>query len=438
MRLLCSCFVEIRYGGTAMKARENLDRWIAEHEEELVDFLVKMLRIPSVTGQEGKIQSFMAQSLAENGLMVDVFEPSMDELRKHPAFVEPQEGYAGRPNVVGILKGSGGGRSLLFNGHTDVIPEGAAGNWHHGPWSGDIEEGKIYGRGASDMKSGAAAMTMAIRAVQQSGLRLKGDVIAEYVIDEELTGNGTLACVLKGYQADAGICCETSSMCIQPGSIGRIWFEIRVKGKSAGIQKHYEGVNAIELGYQVQQAVAAFEQTRMERISHPLYPDIRSSIPCMIGSFESGSYASAFPDECLLKGSLATVPGENSEKVKAEFVRYITEEAAAGSVWMKDHPPEIVFTGYFAEPSEISVDEPIVHTLVEQYQSLLGRVPTISGRQGAADIRHLNQYGGTPTVIFGPGLTEQMHANNEWVYREDYLNAIRVLAHTIITWCGVE
>lgn len=161
------------------------------------------------------------------------------------------------------------------------------------------------------MKSGAAAMTMALRALQQSGIRLRGDVTAEYVMDEELTGNGTLACVLRGYYADAGICCETSSMCVQPASIGRIWFEIRVKGKSAGIQKRYEGVNAIELGYLIQQAVAAFERTRTSSISHPLYPDMLSSIPCMVGSFQSGSYASAFPDACVLKG----VPGDSPGRI---------------------------------------------------------------------------------------------------------------------------
>lgn len=420
-----------------MKQLDQVDHWLETHEGEMTEFLIKMLRIPSVTGQEGDIQAFMAKTLAENGLVVDVFEPSMDELRKHPGFVEPQSSYEGRPDVVGVLKGAGGGRSLLLNGHIDVIPEGAAENWEHGPWSGDIEDGKIYGRGASDMKSGAAAMTMALRALQQSGIRLRGDVTAEYVMDEELTGNGTLACVLRGYHADAGICCETSSMCVQPASIGRIWFEIRIKGKSAGIQTRYEGVNAIELGYLVQQAVAAFERERIATVTHPLYPDIVSSIPCMVGSFQSGSYASAFPDACLLKGSLATVPGEVSAQVKAEFVRFVTERVAAQSPWLRENPPEILFTGYFAEPSEIAVDEPIVSTLLAQYEALMHKKPVVSGRQGAADIRHLNQYGNTPTVIFGPGLTEQMHANNEWVYQKDYLNAIRILAHTIAAWCGI-
>ncbi|WP_333686418.1 M20/M25/M40 family metallo-hydrolase, partial [Mitsuokella jalaludinii] len=297
--------------------------------------------------------------------------------------------------------------------------------------------GKMYGRGTSDMKSGAAAMTMAIRAIQACGIRLKGDLIVEYVMDEELTGNGTLACVMKGYKADAGICCETSSMCVQPGSIGRIWFTINVKGKAAGIQKHREGVSGIDLGYLVCKAVEEYEALRMSKISHPLYPDIPSSIPCAIGQFDSGTYNSAFPDSCVLKGSMATVPGEDSKTVKADFVRFITERVSAQNPWFKDYPPEVIFTGYFAEPSEIPVESPIVQELIGQFKDQMGRAPTISGRQGAADIRHMNMYGDTPTVIFGPGSTEQMHANNEWVRVQDYLDSIRILAGTILDWCGV-
>ena len=418
--------------------QKAVEQWLRDHEDEQVAFLQDMIRIPSVTGNEGPIQAFMGEYLKGMGLEVDTFVPSLEELRTHPAFVEPAQGYEGRPNVVGVCRGTGGGRSLLFNGHIDVIPEGAADNWKHGPWSADIEGGKMYGRGTSDMKSGAAAMTMALKAIRESGVRLKGDVILEYVMDEELTGNGTLACVMKGYKADGGICCETSSMCVQPASIGRIWFTINIKGKAAGIQRRFEGVSGIDLGYIVTQAVSEFEAQRVARITHHLYPNILETIPCMVGQFESGSYNSAFPDNCVLKGSMATVPGESSAEVKAEFVKFVTETAAARHPWFREHPPEILFTGYFAEPSEIPTDSPIVQELCRSFQAEMGRAPTISGRQGAADIRHMNMYGDTPTVIFGPGKTEQMHANNEWVEVQDYLDAIRILAGTIMDWCGVE
>ncbi|MGN1030253.1 MAG: ArgE/DapE family deacylase [Butyricicoccaceae bacterium] len=414
----------------------KLERWMQEHRDESISFLQSIIRIPSVTGDEGSIQAYIAQYLEQLGLSVDSFIPDLEELKRHPAYVEPMQPYENRPDVVGVYKGQGGGRSLLFNGHIDVIPEGAAENWEHDPWSGDIADGKLYGRGASDMKAGVAAMTMALKAVLDSGIKLKGDVIMEYVMDEELTGNGTLACVMKGYKADAGICCETSSMCVQPGSIGRIWYEIQVKGKAAGIQRRYEGINGIDLGYIVKQAVSEFEKVRIEKISHPLYPVIEEAIPCMIGQFESGTYASAFPDSCLMKGSMATVPGEDSKQVKDEFVAFIQNYAAERSEWLRDNPPQVRFVGYFAEPSEIPQSAPIVQTLIRNFTEQTGTQPTISGRQGAADIRHLNKYGDTPTVIFGPGLTEQMHANNEWVYVEDYLASINILAHTIVEWCG--
>jgi acetylornithine deacetylase len=418
-----------------MDLRKRVCAWVDGGRDEIIGFLRDLIRIPSVSGEEREIQHFIAGQLRAMGLEVAVWEPDREALKRHPAYVEVSSGYEGRPNVVGLLRGSGGGKSLLFNGHVDVIPAGAAESWDKAPWSGEVEEGRVYGRGASDMKAGLAAMTMAVRSILRSGIRLKGDVILEYTVDEELSGNGTLACVLKGYRADGGICCETSSMRVQPGSIGRIWFEIKVKGKAAGIQRRWEGVNAIDKGYRVSRAVSDFERVRIQRVTHPLYPDIRGAIPCMVGVFESGSYPSAFPDACLLKGSLATVPGEDSNAVKAEFVRFVAQQVA-DDPWLKEHPPEVAFVGYFAEPSEISPDSPIVQLLCKNFTGVTGRGPVISGREGAADIRFLNRYGETPTVIFGPGMTEQMHANNEWASVEDLIQATKVLALTVLEWCG--
>ncbi len=417
---------------------EKVTAWIDRNQDEVIQFLQDIIRIPSVTGNEGPVQDYIEAYTKEMGLAVERFVPSLDELRTHPAYVKEAEPYDGRPNVVATMKGTGGGRSLLFNGHIDVIPEGADENWEHGAWSGDIADGKMYGRGTSDMKSGAAAFTMAMKAIKACGIRLKGDVIAEYVMDEELTGNGTLACVMKGYKADAGICCETSSMHVQPASIGRIWFEIKVKGKAAGIQRRFEGVNGIDLGYIVTKIVSEFEAQRVAKVTHPLYPDILSSIPCMVGQFESGTYYSAFPDQCLLKGSMATVPGEDSAAVKKEFEAFVRRRAGEESEWLAANPPQVVYTGYFAEPSEIPVNSPIVQVLSANFERQMNEKPAITGRQGAADIRHMNTYGGTPTVIFGPGKTEQMHANNEWVGIDDYLAATKILAATVLEWCGTE
>lgn len=414
--------------------KDRVIQGVDRERDQIVEFLRDLIKFPSVTGEEEEIQQFIARKLKKMGLVVDIWEPDLEALKHHPAYVAVSQGYKGRPNVVGILRGAGGGKSLLFNGHVDVIPAGAPEAWAHGPWAADLADGRVYGRGASDMKGGLAAMTMAVQAILKAGIRLKGDVTLEYTVDEELSGNGTLACVMKGYRADGGICCETSSMRVQPGSIGRIWFEIKVKGRAAGIQRRWEGVNAIDKGYRVVQAVSGFERLRIERLSHPLYPEIRGAIPCLVGVFESGSYHSAFPDTCLLKGSMATVPGEDSAAVKAQFVQYI-RDTVSDDPWLKEHPPEVAFVGYFAEPSEISPHEPIVQTLCENFREVTGKDPLISGREGAADIRFLNRYGNIPTVIFGPGMTEQMHANNEWVAVNDLIQATKILALTILQWC---
>lgn len=409
--------------------------WIDDHGGELVALLQALVRIPSVTGEEGAIQEMIAAELKAMGLSVDMWEPDWQALKAHPGYVAVDQGYEGRPNVVGTLSGSGGGRSLLLNGHVDVIPSGPAQGWAFGPWSGELEGGRVHGRGSSDMKAGLAAMTMAVKAIVGVGVQLRGDVILEYTVDEELSGNGTLACVQRGYAADAGICCETSSMRIQPGSIGRIWFEITVRGKAAGIQRHWEGVSAIDKGYFVAQVVTDFERLRVQHVSHPLYPEIREAIPCTVGVFESGSYHSAFPDTCVLKGSMATVPGEDSDTVKREFAEFLRSRSATDP-WLAEHSPEVAFVGYFAEPSEIPVHSPIVDCLSRSFRSVRGREPVISGREGAADTRHLNSFGATPTVIFGPGRTEQMHANNEWADADDLVAATKVMAVAILEWCG--
>lgn len=411
--------------------------WIESRESYLNDFLRSLIAIPSVTGEELEIQKFIAHKLESMGLEIDLWEPDHEELKSHPAYLPSDRGYKDRPNVVATLRGSGGGRSLLFNGHVDVIPSGPIETWEHPPWAGDIERGRLYGRGASDMKSGLAAMTISLEAVVRSGIKLKGDVILEYTVDEEATGNGTLACVVKGYQGDAGICCETSSLHVQPACIGRIWFEILVRGKPAGIQRRWEGVNAIEKGYAIVKAVSELEDIRIDELNHPLYPDKRSSLPCMVGVFQSGSFPSAFPDTCLLKGSIATLPGEDTLQVKTRFVNYILSFSNTDP-WLKENPPEVSFKGYCGDPAEISPDHPIVLTITEKYREVVGHEPQITGRQGAADIRYLIKYGQTPTVIFGPGLTEQMHANNEWANTKDLVTATKILALTIMNWCGHE
>jgi acetylornithine deacetylase len=410
---------------------------IDANKEGAIAFLQRMVSIPSVTGDEAAIQKFISDHMKSIGLSVDMWETNWEELKKHPGHRPVDRGYEGRPNIVGTLKGTGGGRSLLLNGHTDVIPVGKGEGWSDDPWSARIKNGRIYGRGSCDMKSGVASHILAVQYLKKLGLTPKGDVMINVVIDEEVSGHGTLDTVIRGYHADAGISGETSDLAVQPACIGRIWFEIEIHGKPAGIQQRYLGVSGIDLGNKITKAVAELEATRVATITHPLYPSAIDSLPCIIGSFQAGGYPSAFPANCLLKGSIGTVPGEDHEGVKRSLVEKVAK-AAEAHPWMKDHPPVVRFVGFDAQASEIPRDHPIVETVSRCYTEITGKQPVISGRQGAADTRFLNLYGKTPTVIFGPGSTAVMHADDEWVSIDDYMTAIKVMALSIYDWCNAE
>jgi len=184
-------------------------------------------------------------------------------------------------------------------------------------------------------------------------------------------------------------------------------------------------------------AVSNFGDIRVNELSHPLYPNVRNALPCMVSVFRSGSFPSSFPDTCLLKGSFATLPGEDTNIVKQNFTEHIATFAKTDS-WLKDNPPLTKFKGYCGDPAEISKNHPIVNALNKKYYSIMGKKAQITGREGAADIRYLIKYGETPTTIFGPGLTELMHSTDEYVKISDLISATKILALTILEWCGYE
>lgn len=417
-----------------MEVKKSVLQVVDQQKDEIVRFLQSLIRIPSVTGEEKEIQSFIAKRLEAMDLEVDVWEPDLERLKRHLGYVPVEMGYENRPNVVGVYRGMGGGRSLLFNGHVDVIPAEPRAAWRHDPWKGEIEGGKLYGRGASDMKGGLAAMTMALDCVIRAGVKLHGDVILEYVVDEEVSGHGTLDCVLRGYRADAGISCEAGDLEVQPATTGSMWFEVKVQGKSASMSRIWEAVSAIEKGYRIHQAVSDYQTIRLMEKRHPLYPDPRGSLACFVGMFQSGTYPSSPPDICVIKGRMGVLPNEDPKGVQEDFIKYI-ESVAKTDPWLREHPPETRFTGYYAEPAEIPPDHPICEAVADSFDEAIGRKPVVKGHEGAADTRFLIKYGATPTVIFGPGTITQMHATDEWIKVDDLITTVKVLALTIINWC---
>ena len=230
-------------------------------EQELVKLTRSLVSYPSVYGQEKDAQEFFAAQLAKLGGDVDLWEPDISELKKHPAFISAREDFSGSPVQVTRFPGDGRGRSLLICGHMDVVPPGD-GAWTVDPWQGEYRDGRIYGRGAADMKGGLAAALIALKAIKNSGIRLQGDVLVATTVDEECGSTGVLAILEKGYRADAGLIPEPTGLELNVASTGSIWFKIRVSGKAAHAGMAYRGVSAIDKSILVIQALARLQEER--------------------------------------------------------------------------------------------------------------------------------------------------------------------------------
>ncbi len=214
-----------------MNLNNQIDQAIEKHRDQALKLLQELVRIPSLEGEELPCMDVLERQLLDMGLDVDRWIPDDDELAAHPAFVPTGFSYAERPNVVGIYRGAGGGRSLKFNGHTDVVPIGPPELWQYGPFSGEFVDGKVYGRGSADMKGGVVSNVLCVLALQSAAIKLQGDVIVECVVDEESGGNGTLASVMRGYSADACIFTEPTGLGkLAVSNRGAQFFRITVPG----------------------------------------------------------------------------------------------------------------------------------------------------------------------------------------------------------------
>jgi len=417
-------------------SHEQIIEAVENCRPEIVAFLQRLVQFDSVTGHEGHIQDFVARTLREINLEVDQFDVDADALKAYAGYLAPDLPTQGRPNVVGTWKGGGHGRSLLLNGHVDTVPLEPLDQWTDGPLSGIVRDGKIWGRGSSDMKSGLAAMTMAVSILRRIGFQPAGDVILEYTVDEERTGLGTLMCVHRDYRADAGISCETSDLQIMPACIGRMWFTIRLRGKAAGISARWEGIDAIQKAMKIIQAVDELEKMRFEDLHHPLLPDNRGALPCAVTMLQAGVHPSTPPAAAILRGSMGLMPYEDPVEVEQQLRDQI-ERVARADPWLRNNLPEVMTEGgYVAAGAEIPKEHPIVQTVVQAFERTTAKAAVLGARMGAADTRFLIRQGNTPSVIFGPGPTSQMHAMNEYVPEENLIVATKVLALTIRSWCA--
>ena len=417
--------------------KEKVFSIIEEDRERSAACLGELLRHPSVLGEEESAQQYYAQLLRGAGLEVDYWYPKPEDMRCNPHFLPCRDQYSGSPDVVGTYRGTGGGRSLLLNGHVDVVPPGNH-DWETDPWSGLRRDGRIYGRGACDMKAGLIANFAALHAIIRAGVRLKGDVYLASVIGEETGGAGTLSMLSRGYRADGAIVPEPSDMKVCPVSLGVIWFRIRIKGLAAHAANAYLGTNAISKAALIIQALDACNEEERAHVRHALYQgDNKLPFNINIGRIWGGTIATSVPDETVIEGRIAFSPDEDVADAK-RVLESAVARAAERDPWMREHPPTVEWHSFCLNSGQISVDHPLTQTLISACTDIMGTAPTVAGTPWGTDAGAMIRIGKIPTVVFGPGPNSKAHQANEYVDEEELLRVTKILAAVILDWCGAE
>jgi acetylornithine deacetylase len=408
---------------------------VATLRPEIVAALRELVRIPSQTGCEGLAQDAVARLMRAQGLDVDIWEPDVTELEPHAESVTLDRDFAGRPNVVGVCPGGGGGRSLILNGHIDTVEVGDPAAWSLAALGGNVSHGRLYGRGACDMKGGIVANLFALRALRMAGLDPAGDVFVQSTISEEDGGAGALAAVLRGYVADGALISEPTNLAIVTAQGGALMFRLEVPGLSAHACVRDEGVSAVEKFAYLHQGLLEFETHRNSEITHPLYAGMRIKAPINIGVVRGGSWASSVPESLIAEGRAGLVPGEELATFKTELAAEIARLAHADP-WLRVHPPHVSWlNGQFA-PAGIPVDSPLVEALCQAWQVTNSSSARIEAVTYGADMRHFVITGEVPCVMFGAGDVRLAHAPDESISIDELLTAITTAAVFVANWCG--
>ena len=340
-----------------------------------------------------------------------------DWLKLNDLEVELVESVAGRPNVVGVARGTGGGKTLLLNGHMDTV--GIAGmSDAHKPF---IKEGRLYGRGSYDMKGGVAACMLAIAEVRKQ--RLRGDIIFTAVIDEEYASLGTLD-LAQRFHADGAIVAEFTELQLILAHRGFVWLEVETIGKAAHGSRPDLGVDAIVKMGKVLTEIEKLDQNLRANPTHPLL----SSGSLHASLIQGGQELSSYPERCLLSAERRTLPGESPESVEAEFLKIIRDIQRSDSSFNA-----IVRRGIDRSPLETSEDADIVKAIQAASVKTLNHPPQIAGVPFWTDAAVLSA-AGIPSVLFGPS-GSGAHAVEEWVDLSSVKACAEIYLATAMSFC---
>ena len=406
----------------------NVDAAVAAETEWMVALLERLVAAPTTLGHEEPGQVLMAEAF--EGCDLEPVDVPLDgeALRAHPHHSPFSWPVEGKRNVVATWPGTGGGRSLILNGHVDVVPPADEALWTSPPFQPRREGDWLYGRGAGDMKAGLVAMTGAVRALRRAGVTLAGDLQLQSVVEEECTGNGALQCLIDGHTADACVLTEPHPDHLTVAQVGVLWFHVDIAGAPAhAARASLLGSNAIDAAYAMLAELRALERALNAAPPAP-FDAFEHPINLNPGIVSGGDWPSTVAARCTLSCRLALYPGERPQELRARIEDAVARAARDGFT------ATVRYDGFACEGSVVAADEPLVQTLSKAYAGVQGEDPALEATTATTDARHFIR-AGIPAVCFGPR-AEAIHGIDERVSLSSMVECARVLAHFVLDWCG--
>ena len=413
---------------------EQIVAAVAEGEAEMEALLSDLVRARPVFGAEADGQDVMRRAFA--GLGLDPVDVPLDPaaLRASPAASPFSWEVAGKASVIARWPpGGDGGRSLILNGHVDVVSPEPVALWSVDPWTPTRDGEWMYGRGAGDMKAGLAAIVGAVAGLRRLGLAPCAPVELQSVVEEECTGNGAVACLLAGSRADAAVLTEPTAGQIWNAQVGVLWFSVRVAGTPAHAAYASSGDNAIEATYAVVRALRALEE-ELNAAPPPPFDAVEHPINLNVGTIRGGDWPSTVAGECVTECRLACYPGERVADLRAR-VEETVAAAARDDAFLARCEVDVRYDGFACEGYELP-GGPLIDAVGDAAERVSGARPRLVASTATTDARTFHLYGDTPAICFGPR-AERIHSIDERVHLPSMLSTAQAVALFVRDWCGV-
>ncbi len=392
-----------------------------------LQWLQEMIKFESVQGNEMEMQQYTKQVMTEIGLAPECREIP-DSLMEDPEYShnENEMSYQGRYNLVDQW-GRDEGRSVIIQSHMDVIP---GGEWQEA-FTPRFDGEYVYGRGATDDKGQVVMMLLALAALKDLSFNPGGRIETQFVIEEEVGGNGALALIRQGCTADAVIIGEGSLLNVFPANRGAIWFKLTTYGKSLHMGRRNEGENAIEKMMEAISHILEYEKELVaDSQNYPLFERYEAPVQICIGMIRAGNWPSMVPDECVMEGGVGFLPNKQMPQIKQELEDAILQ---TDDEWLKSHY-QLTFDKLHNDAYESDPNHPVV-TGLNQAAIECGIASEIFGWNVSCDARLYAKLAGLTTMVYGPGTIADAHAAGEKVEWRQVIAGAKALALALARWC---